>query len=32
VMATSRADTLDFIKKEMKRYAEVVAFSGAKAE
>ncbi|HWV42165.1 tripartite tricarboxylate transporter substrate binding protein [Pseudorhodoplanes sp.] len=32
VMATSRADTLDFIKREMKRYAEVVAFSGAKAE
>jgi tripartite-type tricarboxylate transporter receptor subunit TctC len=32
VMATSRADTLDFIKKEMKRYADVVAFSGAKAE
>jgi hypothetical protein len=25
VMATSRADTLDFIKKEMKRYADVVA-------
>jgi tripartite-type tricarboxylate transporter receptor subunit TctC len=32
VMATSRADTADFIRKEMKRYAEVVAFSGAKAE
>jgi tripartite-type tricarboxylate transporter receptor subunit TctC len=32
VMATSRADTLDFIKKEMKRYADVVAFSGAKVE
>jgi tripartite-type tricarboxylate transporter receptor subunit TctC len=32
VMATSRADTAAFIAKEMKRYAEVVAFSGAKAE
>jgi tripartite-type tricarboxylate transporter receptor subunit TctC len=32
VKATSRADTLDFIKKEMKRYADVVAFSGAKVE
>lgn len=32
VMATSRADTADFIKKEIKRYADVVAFSGAKAE
>ena len=32
VMATSRAATRDFIVKEMKRYADVVAFSGAKAE
>jgi len=32
VMATSRDATRDFIAKEMKRYAEVVAFSGAKAE
>jgi tripartite-type tricarboxylate transporter receptor subunit TctC len=32
VKATSRADTLDFIKKEMKRYADVVTFSGAKVE
>jgi tripartite-type tricarboxylate transporter receptor subunit TctC len=32
VKATTRADTLDFIKKEMKRYADVVAFSGAKVE
>lgn len=32
VMATTRAATGDFIAKEMKRYAEVVAFSGAKAE
>jgi tripartite-type tricarboxylate transporter receptor subunit TctC len=32
VMATSRAATADFIAREMKRYAEVVAFSGAKAE
>ena len=31
-MATTRAATADFIAKEMKRYAEVVAFSGAKAE
>ena len=32
VMATSRADTLDFVKREITRYADVVAFSGAKAE
>ncbi|HWV54490.1 tripartite tricarboxylate transporter substrate binding protein [Pseudorhodoplanes sp.] len=32
VMATTRAATQDFIVKEMKRYADVVAFSGAKAE
>jgi tripartite-type tricarboxylate transporter receptor subunit TctC len=32
VKATSRAETLDFIKKEMARYADVVAFSGAKVE
>ncbi len=32
VKATSRAETLDFVKKEMARYADVVAFSGAKAE
>jgi tripartite-type tricarboxylate transporter receptor subunit TctC len=32
VKATTRAETLDFITREMKRYAEVVAFSGAKAE
>ena len=32
VMATTRAATGNFIAKEMKRYAEVVAFSGAKAE
>ncbi len=32
VKATSRAETLDFIKKEIKRYADVVAFSGAKVQ
>ena len=32
VKATSRAETLDFVKKEMARYADVVAFSGAKVE
>ena len=32
VKATTRAETLDFIKKEMARYADVVAFSGAKVE
>lgn len=32
VQATSRAATAEFIAREMKRYAEVVAFSGAKAE
>jgi tripartite-type tricarboxylate transporter receptor subunit TctC len=32
VKATTRAETAAFIEKEMKRYAEVVAFSGAKAE
>ena len=32
VQATSRAATLDFVKKEMARYADVVAFSGAKVE
>ncbi len=32
VMATTRADTAAFIAKEMKRYADVVAFSGAKVD
>ncbi len=32
VKATSRAETLDFINKEIKRYADVVAFSGAKVQ
>lgn len=32
VMATTREATRDFILKEMKRYAEVVAFSGAKVD
>ena len=32
VQATTRAATLDFVKKEMARYADVVAFSGAKVE
>jgi tripartite-type tricarboxylate transporter receptor subunit TctC len=32
VKATTRAQTADFIAREMKRYADVVAFSGAKAE
>lgn len=32
VMATTRAATADFVAKEMKRYGDVVAFSGAKAE
>ena len=32
VMATTRAETADFIAREMKRYAEVVAFSGAKVD
>lgn len=32
VMATSRADTAAFIAKEMKRYADIVAFSGAKVD
>ena len=32
VMATTRADTTAFIAREMKRYADVVAFSGAKVD
>lgn len=32
IMATSRSQTADFMKKEMKRYADIIAFSGAKAE
>lgn len=32
VMATTRTETADFIRREMKRYAGLVAFSGAKAE
>ena len=32
VMATSRADAATFIAKEMKHYADLVAFSGAKIE
>ena len=32
VKATTRAETADFIDKEMKRYADVVAFSGAKVD
>lgn len=32
VKATTRAQTADIIAKEMKRYAEVVAFSGAKVD
>ncbi len=32
VKATTRAETADFIAREMKRYAEVVAFSGAKVD
>jgi len=32
VMATSRSQTADFMTKEMKRYADIIAFSGAKAE
>lgn len=32
VMATTRADTAAFITREMKRYADVVAFSGAKVD
>lgn len=32
VMATTRADTAAFIEKEIKRYADVVAFSGAKVD
>jgi tripartite-type tricarboxylate transporter receptor subunit TctC len=32
VMATTRAETADFIRSEMKKYAEVVKFSGAKVD
>jgi len=32
VIAMTRAETADFINKEMKRYAELVAFSGAKID
>ena len=32
VMATTRKQTADFIAREMKRYADVVAFSGAKVD
>lgn len=32
VKATTRAETADFIRKEMARYADVVAFSGAKVD
>ncbi len=32
VMATTRAETADFIRNEMKKYAEVVKFSGAKVD
>ena len=32
VMATTRAETAEFIRNEMKKYAEVVKFSGAKVD
>lgn len=32
VMATSRAETAAFVRSEMKKYAEVVKFSGAKGD
>ena len=31
-MATTRAETAEFIRNEMKKYAEVVTFSGAKVD
>jgi len=32
VMATTRAETAEFIRNEIKKYAEVVKFSGAKVD
>ena len=32
VMATTRAETTAFVRSEMKKYADVVKFSGAKVD